>query len=128
MPRSLLSEAWEIQIGSLGEFWDSELPRFGEKDAKGWSHYVTEDDEVVMDSQLEHIKLPPRDAPNDELLKAFADNDMDRYQYGRWAKLEKELNRACWFPVRTTGENNIFVVSSSIIHSDSNPARFSFKR
>ncbi|CAO3567664.1 unnamed protein product [Mortierella alpina] len=104
MPRSLLSEAWEIQTGSLGEFWDSELPRFGEKDAKGWSHYVTEDDEVVMESQLEHIKLPPRDAPNDELLKAFADNDMDRYQHGRWAKLEKELNRACWFPVRTTDD------------------------
>ncbi|KAF9962992.1 hypothetical protein BGZ70_007734 [Mortierella alpina] len=104
MPKSLLSEAWEIQIGSLGEFWDSELPRFGEKDAKGWSHYVTEDDEVAMESQLEHIKLPPRDAPNDELLKAFADNDMDRYQYIRWAKLEKELNRACWFPVRTTDD------------------------
>ncbi|KAF9957415.1 hypothetical protein BGZ72_001840 [Mortierella alpina] len=104
MPRTLMSEAWEIQIGSLGEFWDSELPRFGEKDAKGWSHYVTEDDEVAMESQLENIKLPPRDAPNDELLKAFADNDMDRYQYGRWAKLEKELNNACWFPIRTTDD------------------------
>ncbi|KAF9984571.1 hypothetical protein BGZ75_003870 [Mortierella antarctica] len=104
MPRSLLPEAWEIQVGSLGEFWDSELPRFGEKDAKGWSHYVTEEDEVAMESQLENIQLPPRDAPNDELLKAFADNDVDRYQYGRWAKLEKELNRACWFPIRTTDD------------------------
>ncbi|KAF9572315.1 hypothetical protein EC968_010039 [Mortierella alpina] len=104
MPKSLLSETWEIQIGSLGEFWDSELPRFGEKDAKGWSHYVTEDDEVAVESQLENIKLPPRDAPNDELLKAFADNEMDRYQYGRWARLEKELNSACWFPIRTTDD------------------------
>ncbi|KAG0208757.1 hypothetical protein BGX28_000378 [Mortierella sp. GBA30] len=102
MPSSLVSESWRVQIGSLGEFWDSELPRFGEKDAKGWSHYVTEEDEVTMESQLERTKLPAPDAPNEELLKAFADDDMDRYQYSRWAKLEKDLNNLCWFPIRTT--------------------------
>lgn len=104
MPAGLEAEPWYIQIGSLEEYWDSELPRFGEKDAKGWSHYVTEEDEVAMDSLLEKTRLPSMEAPTDELLKAFADNDMDRYHYGRWAKLEKELNTMCWFPVRTSGK------------------------
>ncbi|KAF9985137.1 hypothetical protein BGZ65_011632 [Modicella reniformis] len=102
MPSSLTSEPWEIQIGSLEEYWDSELPRFGEKDAKGWTHYVTEEDEVAMENQLDQTKLPSRDAVDETLLKAFADNDMERYQYSRWATLEKELDMICWFPVRTT--------------------------
>jgi len=103
MPAGLESEPWFIQIGSLEEYWDSELPRFGEKDAKGWSHYVTEEDEVSMENLLEKAKLPGKDAPTDELVRALAEDDMDRYNYGRWAKLEKELNTACWFPIRTTG-------------------------
>ncbi|GJJ73478.1 hypothetical protein EMPS_05836 [Entomortierella parvispora] len=102
MPAGLESEPWFIQIGSLEEYWDSELPRFGEKDAKGWSHYVTEEDEVNMENLLEKAKLPEKDAPSDELVRALAEDDMDRYQYGRWAKLEKGLNASCWFPIRTT--------------------------
>ncbi|KAG0052575.1 hypothetical protein BGZ83_002400 [Gryganskiella cystojenkinii] len=101
MPAGLENEPWYIQVGSLEEYWDSELPRFGEKDAKGWSHYVTEEEEVSMENLLEKVRLPGKDAPSDELMRAFADDDMDRYQYGRWAKIEKELNAMCWFPVRT---------------------------
>ncbi|KAG0356101.1 hypothetical protein BGZ54_000844 [Gamsiella multidivaricata] len=102
MPPSLTTESWEIQIGSLEEYWDSELPRFGEKDAKGWTHYVSEEDEVTMENQLDQTTLPKQDDLDEELLKAFADNDVDRYQYSRWATLEKDLNRLCWFPIRTT--------------------------
>ncbi|KAG0322542.1 hypothetical protein BGZ99_003258 [Dissophora globulifera] len=102
MPPSLEKESWEIQIGSLEEYWDSELPRFGEKDAKGWTHYVTEEDEVAMESQLEQTKLPSKEAPDMEFLRAFADNEVERYQYTRWAKFEKELDTLCWFPIRTT--------------------------
>src|SRR5690554_3327778 len=65
MPSSLGSEPWHIQIGSLEEFWDSELPRFGEKDAKGWSHYVTVEDEVEMVNQFETLTLPSMTAPHE---------------------------------------------------------------
>lgn len=102
MPPSLITEPWEIQIGSLEEYWDSELPRFGEKDAKGWTHYVMEEDEVAMENQMDQTQLPSRDAVDDELLKAFADNNTERYQYSRWATVEKELDSVCWFPIRTT--------------------------
>ncbi|KAI1319785.1 hypothetical protein EDD11_003170 [Mortierella claussenii] len=102
MPPSLKTEPWKIQIGSLEEYWDSELPRFGEKDAKGWNHYVTEEEEVTMENQLDSVKLPSSSAPTNELIKAFADNDVDRYHYTRWAKLEKEISSLCWFPIRTT--------------------------
>ncbi|KAF9285695.1 hypothetical protein BGZ88_009449 [Linnemannia elongata] len=102
MPSSLLSESWQVQIRSLEEFWDSELPRFGEKGAKGWAHYVTEDEEVEMEYLLQQTGLPSK-APNvDEMLKSFADNEVDRYVYTQWAKTEKELNARCWFPIRTT--------------------------
>ncbi|KAF9128452.1 hypothetical protein BGW39_005046 [Mortierella sp. 14UC] len=102
IPSSLLSEPWQVQIRSLEEFWDSELPRFGEKGAKGWAHYVTEDDEVDMEYLLQQVGLPSK-APNvDEMLKSFADNEVDRYVYTQWAKTEKELNSRCWFPIRTT--------------------------
>ncbi|KAF9116677.1 hypothetical protein BGX27_000059 [Mortierella sp. AM989] len=104
MPPSLATEPWDIQIGSLEEYWDSELPRFGEKDAKGWTHYVTEEDEVAVDNLLDHIKLPSLNAPTEELIKAFADKDVERYHYSRWATLEKTLNTQCWFPIRTTEE------------------------
>ncbi|KAF9207642.1 hypothetical protein BGZ49_010829 [Haplosporangium sp. Z 27] len=102
MPLSLTSEPWEIQIGSLEEYWDSELPRFGEKDAKGWNHYVTEEDEVAVENLLDITKLPSMNAPTEELIKAFADNDVERYHYTRWATLEKTFNNICWFPIRTT--------------------------
>jgi len=103
MPYSLVTESWQVQIRSLEEFWDSELPRFGEKGAKGWAHYVAEDEEVEMDYLLQQVGLPSK-APNvDETLKSFANNEVDRYMYIRWAKTEKELNTRCWFPIRTTG-------------------------
>ncbi|KAF9380273.1 hypothetical protein BGX21_002410, partial [Mortierella sp. AD011] len=86
------------------EYWDSELPRFGEKNAKGWTHYVTEEDEVAVDNLLDITKLPSLEAPTEELIKAFADNDVERYRYCRWAKLEKTLNALCWFPIRTTDD------------------------
>ncbi|KAF8946659.1 hypothetical protein BGZ47_011731 [Haplosporangium gracile] len=102
IPSSLLSESWQVQIRSLEEFWDSELPRFGEKGAKGWAHYVTEDDEVEMEYLLQQTGLPSK-APNvDEMLKSFADNEVNRHVYTQWAKTEKELNTRCWFPIRTT--------------------------
>ncbi|KAF9914211.1 hypothetical protein BX616_008751 [Lobosporangium transversale] len=104
MPPSLATESWRVQIRSLEEFWDSELPRFGEKDAKGWNHYVTEEDEVAVEGLLESVKLPSLNAPTDELIKAFADNNVDRYHYTRWASLERELSTLCWFPIRTTEE------------------------
>ncbi|KAK3844755.1 MAG: NRDE-2, necessary for RNA interference-domain-containing protein [Linnemannia gamsii] len=102
MPSSLLSESWQIQIRSLEEFWDSELPRFGEKGAKGWAHYVTEDDEVEMEYLLQQVGLPSKASNIDEMLKSFANNEVDRYVYTQWAKTEKELNTRCWFPIRTT--------------------------
>ncbi|KAG0287406.1 hypothetical protein BGZ96_008662 [Linnemannia gamsii] len=102
MPSILLSESWQVQIRSLEEFWDSELPRFGEKAAKGWAHYVTEDDEVEMEYLLQQTGLPSKASNFDEMLKSFADNEVDRYVYTQWAKTEKELNTRCWFPIRTT--------------------------
>ncbi|KAF9140954.1 hypothetical protein BGX30_005692 [Mortierella sp. GBA39] len=102
MPSSLLSESWLVQIRSLEEFWDSELPRFGEKGAKGWAHYVTEDDEVEMEYLLQQTGLPSNAPSVDEMLKSFANNEVDRYVYTQWAKTEKELNTRCWFPIRTT--------------------------
>ncbi|KAF9932655.1 hypothetical protein FBU30_007652 [Linnemannia zychae] len=102
MPPSLLSESWKVQIRSLEEFWDSELPRFGEKGAKGWAHYVTEDDEVEMEYLLQLTGLSSKSQNVEEMLKSFADNDVDRYLYTQWAKTEKDLNARCWFPIRTT--------------------------
>ncbi|KAF9584551.1 hypothetical protein BGW38_006059 [Lunasporangiospora selenospora] len=104
MPPSLMSEPWQVQIGSLEEYWDSELPRFGEKGAKGWAHYVTEEDEVAIENLLETTTLPaPRDE-DDERLSALVGEDVDRYHFERWAHVEKELSSICWFPVRTTAK------------------------
>ncbi|KAF9322769.1 hypothetical protein BG006_002071 [Podila minutissima] len=102
VPSDLLDESFDTRLGELEDYWDKEQPRFGEKDAKGWTHYFTAKDVARVDYLLDTIALPVKDDPMDDLFRPFVEADKDRFEFGRWARMEKEMNAACWFPIRTS--------------------------
>ncbi|KAF9159142.1 hypothetical protein DFQ26_006871 [Actinomortierella ambigua] len=102
-PDGLEAEPLPIQMASMEEFWDSELPRFSEMGAKGWAHYVSQEEEVEMNDTVGFIQLK-NDAEREgaEMIEAIANKDVDRQRYRLWARREQDWSRKCWFPVRTT--------------------------
>ncbi|KAG0337366.1 hypothetical protein BG004_007671 [Podila humilis] len=106
-PRELQDKPFNIRLGSLGLYWDSEVPRFGEKDAKGWAYYFTTEGGVEVENLMDNTTLPATVDPMDELFQAFTDPDKDRFEYGRWARVERELNSVCWFPIRPSNSDDI---------------------
>ncbi|KAF9304381.1 hypothetical protein BGZ74_001682 [Mortierella antarctica] len=102
VPSDLLDESFDTRLGELEDYWDKEQPRFGEKDAKGWTHYFTAKDVARVDYLLDTTALPVKDDPMDDLFRPFVEADKDRFEFGRWARMEKEMNAACWFPIRTS--------------------------
>ncbi|KAG0025726.1 hypothetical protein BGZ81_006946 [Podila clonocystis] len=102
VPSDLLDEPFDTRLGELEDYWDKEQPRFGEKNAKGWTHYFTAKDLASVDYLLDSTTLPVKHDPMDDLFRPFVEADKDRFEFGRWAKMEKEMNTACWFPIRTS--------------------------
>ncbi|KAG0039182.1 hypothetical protein BGZ82_009333 [Podila clonocystis] len=102
VPSDLLDEPFDTRLGELEDYWDKEQPRFGEKNAKGWTHYFTAKDLATVDYLLDSTTLPVKHDPMDDLFRPFVEADKDRFEFGRWAKVEKETNTACWFPIRTS--------------------------
>ncbi|KAF9391714.1 hypothetical protein CPC16_004014 [Podila verticillata] len=102
IPADLVDEPFDTRLGELEDYWDKEQPRFGEKDAKGWTHYFTAKEVADVEYLLDTATLPVKDDPMDDLFRPFVEADKDRFEFGRWARMEKEVNAACWFPIRTS--------------------------
>ncbi|KAF9024678.1 hypothetical protein BGZ52_010549 [Haplosporangium bisporale] len=102
IPADLVDEPFDTRLGELEDYWDKEQPRFGEKDAKGWTHYFTAKEVADVEYLLDTVTLPVKDDPMDDLFRPFVEADKDRFEFGRWARMEKEVNAACWFPIRTS--------------------------
>ncbi|KAF9411003.1 hypothetical protein BGZ94_001464 [Podila epigama] len=103
MPEQLKNASLSSKIGTLAQFWESELPRFGEKSAMGWAHYMTEEGEVVpTDELLNSLRQSLEAETMDDLFKSFDEGDEQRSLLNQWAKTEKKINAAGWFPMRVT--------------------------
>ncbi|KAG0224175.1 hypothetical protein BGW42_005299 [Actinomortierella wolfii] len=109
-PEGLHKEPLPIQMASMEEYWDSELPRFSESGAKGWAYYVAQEEEVEMNDMMSSIQLTQDTQQEDaEMIEAIANKDVDRQRYRQWARREQEWGRKYWFPIRTTDEIPAFM-------------------
>lgn len=85
-PMSLANVAPEVALSSLQAFWESEAPRIGDDDAKGWAAFES------ADSGEESLK--PKTFDNSGLLNT-------RDPYKAWAALEEHKSRDSRVPART---------------------------
>ncbi|KAF4979484.1 hypothetical protein FZEAL_4343 [Fusarium zealandicum] len=88
-PMQLDGTAIATSLESLGDFWESEVPRIGEADAQGWAKFVQDDG--------------MGDAP--EPVQSSRDSiNQSRDEYKRWASMESSLADEARLPARTMDE------------------------
>ncbi|CAG8553183.1 26237_t:CDS:10, partial [Dentiscutata erythropus] len=73
-PKRIQQKDFYDRVVAFENFWEAELPRFGEDDAKGWSYY--------FEQNIENVESPA-DASN-LLANLSSEGDM----YAKWAKAE----------------------------------------
>lgn len=76
MPQSLESLPFETQLDQLQDFWESEVPRLGEPNAKGWAAWISA-------GRPEQQLLAPAQEPTSH-------HDPDPYHL--WAHLESQVS------------------------------------
>lgn len=74
----------------FADFWESEVPRIGEKDAKGWRHFVKDIDDMA-DPPEAVTRNPPR-------------TPQTRDPFKTWASLERQQASEATMPARTLDE------------------------
>ncbi|KAF9229150.1 hypothetical protein BS17DRAFT_771093 [Gyrodon lividus] len=103
VPQSLYGLPVETQLESLEEFWDSEIPRVGESDAKGWSAWVSSG--------------RPEAAPANATI--YVDTDTTSTDpFIRWHNDETHADRLYWIPVRSIEEMSISDPYATVLFSD----------
>ena len=91
-PQSLVGQSPEALLDSLEEFWDSENPRFGESEAKGWGDWVAS-------GNLEHVSIPV-------LSPSFVPPLSVSDPFQRWASEESDTDLRSAIPTRSTDETD----------------------
>ncbi|THH18087.1 hypothetical protein EW146_g2843 [Bondarzewia mesenterica] len=89
LPASLVNSSLEEQLNALEEFWESEVPRFGEPESKGWAAWVADGCPEHHPDALIHPNLSPG-----------LTNDPDPYR--KWAREEILADCAQRTPSRST--------------------------
>lgn len=87
MPPELSTASFRIVLDELEEFWDSEVPRFGEEGAKGWKLWYSS----------KSGQVPPATVP-----LPSSRPDLDPYR--DWARQEALLDSLILLPSRTDAE------------------------
>ncbi|KAH8176286.1 NRDE-2, necessary for RNA interference domain-containing protein [Sarocladium implicatum] len=96
-------------LESFQDFWESEVPRFGEAGARGWEHYVASSG---AGDPLE----AQRPAPQNE--------STSRDPYKQWAALEQQKGQDARVPARTLDEGNDDDPFRVVMFSDVKPLIF----
>lgn len=92
-PPSILGAAFESQLPSLEEFWDSEVPRVGEAHARGWAASMSD----------ASPDLPSAPAPDPTVARQTSEAS-DPYQ--RWYEDERRRDAQGHRPLRTSAESD----------------------
>ncbi|KAJ0116522.1 hypothetical protein J7T55_007502 [Diaporthe amygdali] len=88
-PRDASDLEVEDLMSSFGDFWESEVPRIGEDDAKGWIHFAEAEEMADLpESRPDATGVPPD----------------TRDVYKAWAALEKHRSTGARLPARTLDE------------------------
>ncbi|KAK0389232.1 hypothetical protein NLU13_2807 [Sarocladium strictum] len=80
-------------LDSFQDFWESEVPRFGEAGAHGWRHFVE------TNGAEEPAETPTTNSAGDDELTT-------RDPYKLWTALEQRRGREARIPARTLDEGN----------------------
>ncbi|KAF4957408.1 hypothetical protein FGADI_3144 [Fusarium gaditjirri] len=94
---------------SLGDFWESEVPRIGEVDAQGWAKFVADGGIGDAPEPLQNIKGPKYQSRDD---------------YKRWATLESSQADKARIPARTMDEGTEDDPFRVVMFSDIEPLLF----
>ncbi|GJJ13904.1 hypothetical protein Clacol_008161 [Clathrus columnatus] len=109
-PRTLILQTFSDRLENLEKFWDSELPRIGEPDAKGWNSWDGKSTAQTVDqSQVQSQTLivgPSPGSPSDA--------------YSSWASDELRLDANSVMPKRTMDEDDDNPYST-VLFSDVQP-------
>lgn len=92
VPQSLVGQSPEVLLDSLEEFWESENPRFGEFEAKGWGNWVASGSPEYLSTPLPSSSL----APSLSLSNPFQS----------WASEESDSDQRLTMPTRSTDETD----------------------
>ncbi|KIJ68583.1 hypothetical protein HYDPIDRAFT_24843 [Hydnomerulius pinastri MD-312] len=103
VPQSLYGLPVETQLESLEEFWESEVPRVGEPDAKGWSAWVTSGRPEATPTKLAHPIDIDTTSPD---------------PFTRWYNDETRADRFSRIPARSTDETSISDPYATVLLSD----------
>lgn len=80
------------RIDFFKEFWDSEVPRFGDLHANGWSHFINTD-------QVHHYE------GLDSNEKSFDTSNINTFS--DWVKMEKQSFVYNWLPLRQSEDGKL---------------------
>ncbi|CAG8460298.1 12938_t:CDS:10 [Ambispora leptoticha] len=94
LPEMLKGKSYEERLSKFGEFWETELPRFGEKGAKGWMYYANEEN-TIDDNDEDNTSFHERMTSPDEAEDG----------YHNWLMAEIELEKAQALPLRSDSKN-----------------------
>ena len=102
--------AFETQLDELEEFWESEVPRLGERAAPGWASWY-----------LSKASQPL--APSLQRVQPTLVSDLDLYR--QWANQELESDRKACLPLRSDAE--AADPYSTVLFSDIRPLMLNIK-
>ncbi|KAF7306805.1 hypothetical protein MIND_00472200 [Mycena indigotica] len=118
LPSSLAEQPWTQVLDALEEYWESEVPRFGEHDSMGWATWLSSGRPVTIPPPL------PRPEPVIDLDPyrnfAFTESAIDKVSIlgRRSTDAETDLDpyslilfsdlRGALFPMRTSEAKNLF--------------------
>ena len=110
MPQRLMGKPFEEQLDAMEEYWDSEVPRLGEPEARGWTAWDA--------YRHEQPARPPKpiNAPLD-----VSD------PYSKWAASEALADRMRTMSLRSTDDDDTADPYAVVLFSDIRPLLLSLR-
>ncbi|CAG8548926.1 4305_t:CDS:10 [Ambispora gerdemannii] len=94
LPEMLKGQSYEERLSRFGEFWETEFPRFGEKGAKGWMYYTSQEG---MNND--------NDEDNTSFHEGIISPDEAEDGYHNWLMAETELEKTQTLPLHSDSKN-----------------------
>lgn len=89
-PRSLPEKEEDI-LTEFSDFWETEVPRIGEEEAKGWSYFAEDADGATQETRTKPKKL--------------GENPQTKDMFKAWAAVERQAMAASRMPAFTMDED-----------------------
>ncbi|KAJ3844301.1 NRDE-2, necessary for RNA interference-domain-containing protein [Lentinula raphanica] len=105
-PQTFNFASFESRLEAFEEFWESEVPRIGEPNAKGWSYWASHKQE-----------RDPVPTPVSTITPTILELD----PYRQWAEYETQADRSSQLPLRTTDDASDLDPYATILFADIQP-------